>query len=139
VVENEVNTKHEALDHARSRLRLLSPAAYVERGYLRLDDLTSRLAAAVQHSAQRRRERFQAMANRFAQRSPEYRIQLESHRLLALWKRLQSASPDSVLKRGFAIVKDAEGKPIQRRANLQDGQDVSLTFADGSVRARVEK
>jgi exodeoxyribonuclease VII large subunit len=139
LVENEVNTKHEALDHARSRLRLLSPAAYVERGYLRLDDLTSRLAAAVQHSAQRRRERFQAMANRFAQRSPEYRIQLESHRLLALWKRLQSASPDSVLKRGFAIVKDAEGKPIQRRANLKDGQDVSLTFADGSVRARVEK
>ena len=39
-------------------------------------------------------------------------MQRESQRLLALWKRLQAASPASVLNRGFVIMRDAEGRPV---------------------------
>ena len=45
----------ERLDHARSRLRLLAPAAQIEQGFLRLDDLSNRLAAALRDATQARR------------------------------------------------------------------------------------
>jgi exodeoxyribonuclease VII large subunit len=97
------------LDHARSRLRLLSPAALVEQGYLRLDDLTNRLNAALRHSVQVRRQELGQVRASLAQHSPEKRIQSESHRLLAMWKRLQAASPRSVLNRGFVMMRDEAG------------------------------
>jgi exodeoxyribonuclease VII large subunit len=119
------------LDQARSRLRLLAPAAQVERGYLRLDDLTNRLAATVRHAVQQKRQTLADARARLAQRLPEARVQLASHRLLSLWKRLQSASPQSVLNRGFVIVRDAQGHPLPRRAGLRAGQRVRAQFADG--------
>jgi len=65
-------------------------------------------------------------------------VQTESHRLLALWKRLQAASPASVLNRGFAIVRDEAGRPVIRRAGVTGGQALAAEFADGTVRVRVE-
>lgn len=126
------------LDHARSRLRLLSPAAQLEQSQLRLDDLTNRLAAALRHAAQERREQLAAARARLAAASPERRVQLESHRLLALWKRLESASPKSVLNRGFALVRDAQGRPVSRASEVRPGDAIVTEFADGEVRSRVE-
>jgi exodeoxyribonuclease VII large subunit len=128
----------ERLDHARSRLRLLSPRAVVEQSQLRLDDLSNRVLAAVRAGLQRQQQRLTAVAGRYRGCSPEPRISLESHRLLALWKRLQSASPVSVLHRGFAIVRDDQGRPIPRRAAVQPGQRLTNEFADGSVTVRSE-
>jgi exodeoxyribonuclease VII large subunit len=138
-VAGAIERARERLAHGRSRLRLLTPAAQIERGYLRLDDLANQLAAAVRSSAQLRRHRLAAVAARLERASPETRIQQESHRLLSLWKRLQSASPASVLNRGFAIVRDAEGRPVTRRAVLAPGQPVAAEFADGEAAMRVEE
>ena len=128
----------ERLDHARSRLRLLSPRAAVEQSQLRLDDLSNRALAAVRAGLQRQQHRLTSVAGRYRGCSPEPRISLESHRLLALWKRLQSASPVSVLHRGFAIVRDDQGRPIPRRAAVLPGQRLTNEFADGSVTVRSE-
>jgi exodeoxyribonuclease VII large subunit len=119
-------------------LRLLSPAAQIEQGFLRLDDLGNRLTAALRGAAQIQRQRLVEARAAFARVSPEFRVQSESHRLLALWKRLQSASPDSVLNRGFVIVRDATGQPVMRKAGLQTGQTLAAEFADGAVPVRVE-
>ena len=70
--------------------------------------------------------------------SPEKRVQQESHRLLALWKRLESASPKSVLQRGYAIVRDATGRPVPRAQGLKPGQALVNEFHDGKVSVRVE-
>src|SRR4051812_42108981 len=43
------------LDHARSRLRLLSPAGQIEQGYLKLDDCANRLSAALRDGVLARR------------------------------------------------------------------------------------
>lgn len=126
------------LDHARSRLRLLSPAAVIEQRQLRVDDLANRLGSALRHATQERREQLAAARARLAAASPERRVQLESHRLLALWKRLESVSPQSVLKRGFALVRDAAGRPVSRARGVQSGQPLVTEFADGKVRSRVE-
>ena len=64
------------LDHARSRLRLLSPAAQIEQGSLRVDDLANRLASALRHSTQMHRQRLGELRSLLAQRSPERRVQI---------------------------------------------------------------
>src|SRR6185369_9991986 len=126
------------LDHVRSRLRLLTPSAQIEQGYLRLDDMSNRLSAALRHSTQESRRRLVDVRNTLLQRSPERRIEIASHQLLSLWKRLQAASPQSVLNRGFAIVRDESGKPVIRRAAVKPGQRLKTEFADGSVDVKAE-
>ncbi|MFZ9682033.1 MAG: exodeoxyribonuclease VII large subunit [Cephaloticoccus sp.] len=126
------------LEHLQSRLRLLSPSAQVEQGFLRLDDLANRLAASLRATVQERRLQLATARSDLARLSPELRIRQESQRLLSLWKRLQSVSPDSVLQRGFIIMKDREGCPVVRAHDLQPGQQVRAQFADGDRPLRAE-
>ena len=128
----------EKLDHARSRLRLLSPAAGIKQDHLRLDDLRNRLGSALRASVQLRREALGTARARLASASPEKRVQQESHRLLSLWKRLESASPQSVLKRGYALVRDAQGRPVSRAQGVKAGAPLVNEFHDGKLHVRVE-
>ena len=127
-----------ALDHARSRLRLLSPAARVEQAWQRADELRGRLGAALRHLAQLRRQELADARGRLLRASPEPRIELASHQLLSLWKRLQAASPASVLNRGFVILRDPSGRPITRRTGAAPGAPLEAEFADGRLRLRAE-
>ncbi len=127
------------LDHARSRLRLLSPSAQVEQGFLRLDDFANRLAGALRASVQVQRQRLNEVRATFRQRSPEQRVQIESHRLLSLWKRLQAASPKSVLNRGFVIMRDEAGAPVPRREGVKPEQKLTAEFADGTLRVQAKE
>jgi exodeoxyribonuclease VII large subunit len=138
VAQASVQRAAAELDHARSRLRLLTPAALIEQGFLRLDDLTNRLSGAVRHSMHARAQELGEVRAQLAQRSPEKRVQSESHRLLSLWKRLQAASPRSVLNRGFVMLRDETGKPITRRVQTMPQQRLAAEFGDGTVAVRVE-
>jgi len=137
-LERAFGESTERLDHARSRLRLLAPAARIEQGFLRLDDLGNRLAAALRGAAQTRRQQLGEARAGLARVSPEFRVQTESHRLLALWKRLQAASPASVLNRGFVILRDPAGRPVMRRADVRAGQALAAEFSDGTAPLRAE-
>jgi exodeoxyribonuclease VII large subunit len=128
----------ERLDHARSRLRLLAPSAQIERGYLRLDDMVNRLSSALSATVQGRRQRLTEVASLLRERSPQRRVESESQRLLALWKRLQAASPASVLNRGFVIMRDEAGRPVQTKAVVKKGQRLAAEFADGTVPVKAE-
>jgi exodeoxyribonuclease VII large subunit len=138
LADDAVARANERVDHARSRLRLLTPSAQIEQGYLRLDDFSNRLASALRSSWQEQRQRLTDARAELARQSPAFRVERESHRLLSLWKRLQAASPRSVLNRGFAIVRDEQGRPLARRAEVKPGQKVSAEFSDGRIDARVE-
>lgn len=124
------------LDHARSRLRLLTPAAQIQQGFLRVDDLANQLQAAWRHALQQRRQRIGDVRAELARQSPERRVQLNSHQLLSLWKRLQAASPRSVLNRGFVLLRDEAGTPVTRRAQVRPGQTLAAEFGDGTLPVR---
>lgn len=126
------------LDAARNHLRLLSPTAQIEQAWLRLDDLGNQLGSALRQAVVRPREALAAARARLDRASPETRVRFETQRLLGLWKRLQAASPASVLNRGFAIVRDDRGQPIARRAEVAAGQAIEVEFVDGAVKARAE-
>jgi exodeoxyribonuclease VII large subunit len=49
--------------------------------------------------------------------------------------RLESASYQSVLARGFALVRDTDGHAITAAARITPGQALRLAFADGETRA----
>jgi exodeoxyribonuclease VII large subunit len=131
-VEGAMERARERLDHARSRLRLLSPAAQIEQGQLRVDDLGNRLGSALRAAVQAKRQRLTELRTEWQRHAPETRVQLESHRLLSLWKRLQAASPGSVLNRGFIIMRDMAGRPVERAAAVRSGQKLSAEFGDGT-------
>ena len=138
-VSETLERSRERVAHGRSRLRLLSPSALVERGFLRLDDMANRLGSALRSSVQQKRQGLSEAASRLDRASPETRVQIESHRLLSLYKRLQGASPLSVLNRGFAIMRDDKGTPVTRRAGITPGQRLEAEFADGRAPLRAEQ
>lgn len=118
------------------------------------------LRAGVAGRLQRHRERITLLARSVEQRHP--RARLETHwqridqldgalarsisdrieratiRLEHLNTRLQLLDPDRPLDRGFARVM-REDRIVQRAADLQTGESVTLQFADDSRGARIEE
>jgi exodeoxyribonuclease VII large subunit len=48
---------------------------------------------------------------------------------------LQSLSYKNVLKRGYAVVRDDENRPVPQAAALASGMAISIEFADGQIGA----
>lgn len=59
-------------------------------------------------------------------------------RLDGLSARLESVSPQAVLKRGYALVYDGRDKPLTTAAAVRPGTRLKLRFADGDVGARAD-
>ena len=56
-------------------------------------------------------------------------------KLSQLGKRLRSAGFESVLARGYSIVRDADGAVITTRAQVTPGRRLRLRFGDGEADA----
>ena len=53
--------------------------------------------------------------------------------------RLNDLSPLNILGRGFALARDGEGRIVKSVAAVSPGDALSVRFADGTARARVEE
>ncbi|MBQ9783947.1 MAG: exodeoxyribonuclease VII large subunit [Clostridia bacterium] len=60
------------------------------------------------------------------------------HRLATVSAKLEAMSPLSVLSRGYAAVAK-DGETVTRAKDVRDGDRLDIRFADGSVRAVVQK
>ena len=65
------------------------------------------------------------------------RMEKEKLRLFAAEGRLSAVSPLSVLKRGYAVVMEADGVPVTRAAAAELGQSLRLRMQDGELVAAV--
>ncbi len=64
------------------------------------------------------------------------RLEQEQHRLQLLEQRVQAASPEVLLKRGYSLtLKD--GKAVTDIAQLQAGDEVETRLAKGTFRSKV--
>ncbi len=59
-------------------------------------------------------------------------------RLDAATKLLTALSYQGVLARGFALVRDAEGRPLRSAAAIGPGTALAIEFADGRIAATAE-
>jgi exodeoxyribonuclease VII large subunit len=151
---------------ARQRLRDLSRALPVgerlfEGPRQRLDAASGRLGTALALSVQKfsgRLGRASAQLSpgpllQTASRHAKRLVELESRAQMALQRRtkdqglaltntakmLETLSHKATLARGFALVRDEDGRLLRGRGETSAGQAVRLTFADGDARARIEE
>lgn len=148
-----------ALGKLSQRLARQSPQARLSRAGERLSALEQRMRRALATGAERRGERIRALGSRLVNarissvRMEQERAAAARRRLDALagrmahafsggiaWRRaelrrfdqlLVSLGYKNVLARGFALVRDAENKPLRLAAGIADGALLDIEFADG--------
>lgn len=62
-------------------------------------------------------------------------VEKYTERLQGLTHRLEGVSVESVLKRGFAWVKDSQGKTIYGKHSAEQEQELTIRFADGEIKS----
>jgi exodeoxyribonuclease VII large subunit len=138
------------VDHAAQRLTVTgdrlthSARSLIHRRRDRFAGLEVRLKASRLANAQaqrnliaRDRERTQRLTER-ARRALSTLIQRQQARVAHSGQLLTALSYRSVLARGFALVRDAEGAPLHAAASIAGGSRLSLEFADGRVAATAD-
>jgi exodeoxyribonuclease VII large subunit len=95
------------------------------------------LAGAAQRFLKAKEDRLEAVADRFQPALVARPMRDAAQRLTAMGELLESLSFHRVLDRGYAVVRDAAGRPIAAARSLAGGDMVSIEFADGAVGAQV--
>ncbi len=148
-------------------VRAATPSAAAELAVMRLDELVEdvrrpcdRILALCESAVTLRASALARLEKRLIQRDPaRYLQQIRSRMellqgraraiaarallekraaLLPLQARLEAASPDGVLRRGYAIV-SREGKPVTCAQGVSTGDLLSIRLRDGTLSARVER
>ncbi len=147
--------RQQALRSAARGLPRLEDAMSLPRQ--RLDAAAGRLDQALRASTQHQRNRLTASAAKLSDRSlrdgvarrteglsvlsqraklaVERRLETHRQRLETQSKLLATLGYNSTLQRGFALVRDANGKPIRSVAQAKSGTAAEVQFHDGSVGA----
>lgn len=138
----------------RNAGKLVHPRAMIEALAQRLDSSFEHLVLALKTGLAQRGEMLQKKAsglsltpiqqnlNHAAQKTAtlgerlavDFRRLMEKQheRMARLGQLLESYSYNSVLARGFALVRDSAGVPVTRAKDVRPKQELKLTFADGS-------
>ncbi|HEX9841976.1 MAG TPA: exodeoxyribonuclease VII large subunit [bacterium] len=141
------------------RARLSSPDALIRQHSQRLDDLWERVRAAGRARAERARERLLTAREKLLMLRPDrfhalQRRRLREHRsrlgpalrrhVAALRERLaaqagllDSLSPLGVMRRGYGVVRRADGRLLRGVAGVRAGDAVEVRLADGALDADV--
>ncbi len=110
-----------------------------------LRDAQGRLAEAgtrAGHAAERTllHRHLQLVSRRQRLRQPRYThaVTAAEARLKSLENRLEALRPERVLRRGYAMLRDAAGQPVRSIEAVHLGQPLQAVLADGSLTSRVE-
>ncbi len=126
---------------ARKRLDS-AMTARLSQSQQRLQQLTMRLRAmAVDKQAALQKEKFEALRGRM-ERAMQRMLEQRQQALLMAQQRLDANSPVAILQRGYALVYDKNQSLLRSSAQLAEGTELNIRFAEGGCTAvvtRVEK
>jgi exodeoxyribonuclease VII large subunit len=133
---------HTALERRMQRVDLLArqlvhPAERLARSRQRLEHLASRLAAAGARRLQKQELRLAQMRLRLSRARPE--IEARRTRIERLAASLAALNPQAALARGYALVRDAEGRLVRSHRQLKEAEPVTMRFAEGGAEALVSR
>ena len=123
------------VDHIAARIGRPSGAMTRQRG--QLDSLQQSMAHALRSDVQRRHSALALMQQNFP-RAAQQTLQRRQEACARTGIRLQALDPARVLRRGYAWLTQEDGTPITGVNQVQIGQDLQATLADGTVDLRVQ-
>ncbi|WP_421268489.1 exodeoxyribonuclease VII large subunit [Aeromonas veronii] len=145
----------------QKRLDHQDPKRRLEQQSQRLDELSTRLQQLLRQRLHQGERRLTNLELRLQGKSPERllaagkrrhqlaeerlyaliakRQDLASHRLAMLTARLDGVSPLATLGRGYSITRTARGEVISRADQVNSGDQLVTTLAQGSLQVRVEE
>ncbi|MGL5374573.1 MAG: exodeoxyribonuclease VII large subunit [Aeromonas veronii] len=145
----------------QKRLDHQDPKRRLEQQSQRLDELSARLQQLLLQRLHQGERRLTNLELRLQGKSPERllaagkrrhqlaeerlhaliakRQDLASHRLAMLTARLDGVSPLATLGRGYSITRTARGEVISRADQVNSGDQLVTTLAQGSLQVRVEE
>ena len=153
------------VDRARKELRLLARTLPALDDLLavprqRLDACAGRLPRALRANAQIHHTHLTRVASRLsprllrqrltrgneivatlgerARRARRTYLQQRAQRLRNAWQLLNAYSYRKVLERGFALVRDGDGRPLRTAAGVGPGTRLAIEFSDGRVGATAD-
>ncbi|MBS1061867.1 exodeoxyribonuclease VII large subunit [Gluconobacter wancherniae] len=113
-----------------------SPELQIERKRAFLITAARGLDGAVNQTVQQRALRVERQ--RLTPETLYSAIRLQKARVEGLGAHLEAVSPQAVLRRGYALVQDANGRPVTRADARPPNGRVVLSFADGERGARLD-
>jgi exodeoxyribonuclease VII large subunit len=113
--------------------RLKTPGEQIAAARAALQLEASHLLNAVRHAVERQDRALERAAVGLTRRGLDQLMERKAHALEALSRLLDSYSYDQILKRGFALVRNAAGQPVLAGAEIGPGQRLRLQFHDGEV------
>lgn len=122
-------------DSASGRLRQALRANTREHG-ARLARIAPRLTLAPVRTLIANERRSLELSGRRAGQALLQMVAFRRQRLEGVCKLVESLSYRSVLRRGYALVRDETGATVHAAAGIQRGQALWLEFADGAVKVR---
>ncbi|MEM8833765.1 MAG: exodeoxyribonuclease VII large subunit [Pseudomonadota bacterium] len=128
-----INSLHRLGQESKNRLetriaKLGSPQNLIDAKIQTIDILSERISSGLQRFIFSKRDAFQTTSNKL--QSPVHLIDLKRQKIDSLERMLISLSPKSVLKRGFAIIYDKDGKIAKNSQNIGEGQEITVEFAE---------
>lgn len=154
-------TRAQRADQAFLRLQALQPGQRLERSRLRLEALAARLQGRIAQELAGRGTRLRELAMALQRLHPQRKFDERRHRadllmqklhdrtqlrlqgfelrLRGLGRALASVSPLATLGRGYAIVRDTQGRVVRSSDEVAVGEELETMLEHGSLRVRVEK
>lgn len=159
ILQRKLKTLNQALTNVR--LRLKHPGAMLREKAQRLDDIEIRLVQSQRHRLARQNGQLAVLESRIKLRSPAanlhrasstlrqnrhileqqmlQRLQSAQRNLESNIKLLASLSPTGILKRGYAILSDAEGNIVRDATALAVGDALEAQLAHGKLGLNVKR
>jgi exodeoxyribonuclease VII large subunit len=133
-VQRGLDGRRQRLDHAA--LRLARPTELLRRQTQALALLRHRLGTALRQTRLSRAQQERQAALRLRRAASVLQAQ-QAQRLASLAARLEALAPQRVLARGYAWLSDAQGSALTSAAQVEPGQRIAATLADGQLSATV--
>ena len=129
-VQRQIDLRHQRLDQAAQRLG--RPSGLVARQQLRLSGLAQRMRHAALLKTQRLAQSGKALQAHLPQIMQRSLVQ-RRERLERAALRLSLLNPQLVLRRGYALLTDAQGQPVMRPVQVRPGEAVHARLAEGEL------
>lgn len=161
LIEDGIAERRQSLRELEAQMQIIAPQRQVELFGMKLDDLENRLSQSLQGRLTREKSKLAQHSQCLAEHHPRIKISLahqsldnldrrmtraanvemhtKSEDLLHLKKRLQNSSLNATLRRGYALLQQADGTIVSNTQGVRTDDQLTARLNDGEIKLQVLK